>query len=99
MPDRVKEGEKVAAGAPIGGSGWKLALDLGVDLEYTDRYVIATNSWVDEYGCGDSKESAIADLLTSLVDLRQSLEQQKGESILAEETIAILDRLNSLMAP
>lgn len=99
MPEIVKAVAKVAAGAPIGASGWKLALDLGVDLEYTDRYVIAANSWVDEYGCGDTKESAIADLLTSLLDLRQSLERQQRENILAEETRDILAKLNVLVAP
>ena len=99
MLESIKVVEKVAAGAPIGASGWKLALDLGVDLEYTDRYVIAANSWVDEYGCGDTKESAIADLLTSLLDLRQSLERQKRESVLAEETRDILAKLTILVAP
>ncbi len=97
MPEIVKAVAKVAAGATIGASGWKLALDLGVDLEYTDRYVIAANSWVDEYGCGDTKESAIADLLTSLLDLRQSLERQKRESILAEETRDLLAKLTILL--
>ena len=97
MPESIKVVEKVAAGAPIPDSGWKLALDLGVDLEYTDRYVIAANSWVDEYGCGDTKESAIADLLTSLLDLRQSLERQQRESVLAEETLDILDKLTILL--
>lgn len=86
------------AAAAIGASGWHLALDLGVDLEYTDRYVIATSTWVDEYGCGDTKESAIADLLLSLLDLRQSLERQQRESQLSEELLDTLDKLTILLA-
>ena len=92
-----REVDRVSSGTPIPDSGWKLALDLGVDLEYTDRYVIAANSWVDEYGCGDTKESAIADLLTSLLDLRQSLERQQRESVLAEETRDTLAKLTILL--
>ena len=92
-----KESARMTAGTPVGGSGWKLALDLGVELEYTDRYVVATNSWIDEYSCGDTKESAAADLLTSLLDLRQSLERQKRESQLSDELAATLDKLNILL--
>ena len=92
-----KERELIPAAAAIGASGWHLALDLGVDLEYTDRYVIATSPWVDEYGYGDTKESAIADLLLSLLELRQSLERQKGESELSDELVATLSKLNILL--
>ena len=87
----------VRSGEPIGASGWHLALAMGVDLEYTDGYVIATSPWVDEYGYGDTKESAIADLLLSLLELRQSLERQKGESQLSDELAATLDQLNILL--
>ena len=89
--------DRVRSGEPIGASGWHLALDLGVDLEYTDGYVIATSTWVDEYGYGDTKESAIADLLLSLLELRQSLERQKGESELSDELVATLSKLKVLL--
>ena len=93
-----KERELIPAAAAIGAAGWHLSLDLGVDLEYTDRYVIATSPWVDEYGYGDTKESAIADLLLSLLDLRQSLERQQGESQLSDELVATLSKLKVLLA-
>ncbi len=93
-----KERELIPAAAAIGAAGWHLALDLGVDLEYTDRYVIATSPWVDEYGYGDTKESAIADLLLSLLELRQSLERQQGESELSDELVATLSKLKVLLA-
>ena len=92
-----KERALVAAAAAIGASGWRLARDLAIDLEYADGYVIATNSWVDEYGYGDTKERAIADLLLSLLDLRQSLERQQRESRLSEELVATLAKLNILL--
>lgn len=93
-----KERELVAAAAAIGASGWRLARDLAVELEYADGYVIAASSWVDEYGYGDTKESAIADLLLSLLDLRQSLERQQRESRLSDELVATLGKLNILLA-
>ena len=92
-----KERELIPAAAAIGASGWQLAQELAVDLEYADGYVIATSPWVDEYGYGDTKESALADLLLSLLELRQSLERQKGESQLSDELLATLDNLNILL--
>ena len=93
-----KEVVLIPAAAAIGASGWHLARDLAVDLEYADGYVIATSPWVDEYGYGDTKESALADLLLSLLELRQSLERQKGESQLSAELLATRDNLNILLS-
>ena len=92
-----KERELIPAAAAIGASGWQLTRPLAVDLEYADGYVVATSPWVDEYGYGDTKESALADLLLSLLELRQSLERQKGESELSAELLATLDKLNILL--
>ena len=92
-----KESGLIPAAAAIGASGWQLTRPLAVELEYADGYVIATSPWVDEYGYGDTKESALADLLLSLLELRQSLERQKGESQLSAELLAILDKLNILL--
>ena len=92
-----KERELIPAAATIGASGWQLARELAVELEYADGYVIATSPWVDEYGYGDTKESALADLLLSLLELRQSLERQKGESQLSAELLSTLDKLNTLL--
>ena len=92
-----KEVALIPAAAAIGTSGWQLNRPLAVELEYADGYVIATSTEVDEYGYGDTKESALADLLLSLLDLRQSLERQKGESELSDELLATLDKLNILL--
>ena len=92
-----KEVVLIPAAAAIGASGWQLSRDLAVDLEYADGYVIATSPWVDEYGYGDTKERALADLLLSLLDLRQSLERQNRESQLSDELLATLDKLNTLL--
>ena len=92
-----KEVELIPAAAAIGASGGQLARALAVDLEYADGYVIATSTEGDEYGYGDTKESALADLLLSLLDLRQSLERQKGESQLSAELLATRDKLNILL--
>lgn len=92
-----KERELIPAAAAIGASGWHLARALAVELEYADGYAIATSPWVDEYGYGDTKESALADLLLSLLDLRQSLERQKGERELSAELLATRDKLNILL--
>ena len=92
-----REVDRIPQGTFVGSSEWKLALDLGVDLEYTDKYVIATNSWIDEYGHGDTKQSAIEDLLVSLVDFYESLQQQQRESQLAEELCDALSKLNILL--
>ena len=97
FPVPHKERELIPAAAAIGASGWHLARALTVDLEYADGYVIATSAWVDEYGYGDTKESALADLLLSLLELRQSLERQKRESQLSDELLATLDNLNILL--
>lgn len=97
FPVPHKEVELIPAAAAIGASGWHLTRELAVDLEYADGYVIATSAWGDEYGYGDTKESALADLLLSLLELRQSLERQKGESQLSAELLATLDKLNILL--
>ena len=97
MVDVHREVDRVPEGTSIGSSEWKLAQDLAVDLEYTEKYVIATNSWIDEYGHGDTKQHAIEDLLVSLVDLYKSLEQQKRESRLADELVDMLGKLNVLL--
>ena len=97
FPVPYKERELIPAAAAIGASGWQLARALAVDLEYAEGYVIATSTEVDEYGYGDTKESALADLLLSLLDLRQSLERQKRESQLSAELVATRDKLNILL--
>lgn len=88
---------RINSGTPVGHAGWRLALDLGVDLEYSRGFVVATNSWIDEYGHGNTQQEAITDLLTSLVDFRESLERQSGENVLSDELVEILERLRILL--
>jgi hypothetical protein len=88
---------RVNSGTYIGNAGWKLALDLGVDLEYGRGFVVAVNRWIDEYGHGNTQQEAITDLLTSLVDFRESLERQSNENVLSNELAEILERLRILL--
>ena len=81
----------------IGDTGWKLALDMGVALEYASTYVIATNPWVDDYGQGDTEQEATDDLLSSLVDFRESLERQSQAAELSEVLVESLYKLRILL--
>ena len=81
----------------IGDTGWKLALDMGVALEYALNYVIATNPWIDDYGQGDTEQEATNDLLSSLVDFRESLERQCQDVELSEALAESLYKLQILL--
>ena len=96
MPN-VKVAATIGRGTRIPASEWKLASDLSVEVEHTDEYVIVTNSWLDEYGHGSTKSAAIEDLLTSFVDLYESLYEQQQEAELADELIETLGKLDSLL--
>ena len=75
---------------------WVLATDLLVEIETTRESVVAiTYLTVQEYGLGDSFESAIQDLLTSLSDYYQSLESRKSK--LAPSAGKDLEMLRRLM--
>ena len=88
---------RVNSGTYIGHAGWRLALDIGVDLEYGHGFVFAVNRWIDEYGHGNTQQEAITDLLTSLVDFRESLERQSAENALSDELVETLKRLRILL--
>ena len=87
----------IPRGTRIGPTEWQLGLALTVEFQQTDKYVIATNSWIDEYGHGLTRAEAVADLLTSLLDLYQSLRQQQRDSQLADELLQTLAKLDSLL--
>ena len=84
-------------GTLIGNSGWMLDLDLGVDLEAGETFAVASNSWIDEYGHGDTESDAIGDLLSSLGEFRESLERQRDYNILSEELNNSLEKLRILL--
>ena len=88
---------RIRSGTFIRDTGWKLALDIGVDLEYGRGFAVAVNRWIDEYGHGNTQQEAITDLLTSLVEFRESLERQSAESVLSEELVETLEKLRILL--
>ena len=81
----------------IDDSGWKLALDLGIELEYTSTSVIAVSPWIDDYGQGHSQQDAIKNLLLSLVDFRESLEERRQQAQLSGELAETLEKLRILL--
>ena len=87
----------IPRGTCIGDSVWKLSADLEIELEYGDKFVVATNSWIGEYGHGLTRQDAIDDLLTSLLDFRNSLHRIQEEKQLADELIETLSKLNLLL--
>lgn len=89
---------RVNKGTPIADTGWKLGLDLGIQLDYSDTAVIASSSWLDDYGAGESAEAAIQNLLVSIVDYRESLERRVAANAqLSEELSSTLQRLQLLL--
>lgn len=78
------------------GDFWELSTDLLVEVNTSRENVVAvTYLTVQEYGIGDSFESAIQDLLTSLSDYYQSLESR--EANLAPSAIEDLHTLRYLI--
>ena len=58
--------------------GWEMACDLPVEIRVTDAATLAVVCLTDEeYGAGASPEDAVADLLTSLSEYRESLEERE----------------------
>ena len=84
---RVKEVESSFTTLPKGtaavSSGWRLAQDIGVEVTYGETGVIVSFPLLDEYGIGREHDSAVQDLLLSLVEYRQSLTGRRAR--LAEE--------------
>ncbi len=84
------------AGTPIPGhEGQSLKRFLTAEIEATaDGYLVRSRE-LDEEGYGASREEAIADFLSSLVDRLRSLERRTGP--LAEIDQSILNRLRQLL--
>ena len=75
---------------------WELAADLHIEVNTSPEEIVAVACLaLREYGIGDSLESAITDLLTSLSDYYQSLESR--EANLAPSAIEDLHTLRHLI--
>lgn len=59
---------------------WELTADLVVEIQTSGEEVLAVSHHltVEEYGQGGSVEEAVQDLLTSLSDYRESLEEREA---------------------
>lgn len=76
--------------------GWELTTDLMAEISTSGREVMAsTYLEIAEYGVGASLEDAVADLLTSLSDYRESLE--KREDRLGPPAVHDLEKLRKLI--
>ena len=76
---------------------WELAADLVVEIQTSGQKVLAVahQLTVEEYGSGTSLEEAVQDLLTSLPDYRESLEER--EERLGAPAVADLARLRKVI--
>ena len=74
---------------------WELTTDLHVEVSNPQEEIVAVACLdLQEYGLGDSLESAITDLLTSLSDYCQSLESRESKlAPSASEDLTVLRRL------
>ena len=88
---------RIPQDTPVQGTGWMLATDLRVDLEYGPSGVTAWSPAVDDYGHGASSSEAVHNLLLSLVDFRESLERRNLEGNLSEELSDLLSTLRILL--
>lgn len=76
--------------------GWELARDLWVEIRTTSEETLAvTRLTVEEYGTGASVEEAVQDLLTSLSEYRESLEER--EERLGVPAVADLAKLRKIL--
>lgn len=69
----------ISAETMIKGTTWKTVKDLAVEVKKEDGKAFAILNNIDEYGIGDSIETAIEDLLISLVDYLMSLEKRSDK--------------------
>ena len=76
---------------------WELAADLVVEIQTSGEEVlaIAHQLTVEEHGAGASVEEAVQDLLTSLSDYRECLEER--EARLGATAVADLARLRHVI--
>ena len=93
----IKERYLIRAGHSWDDS-WELASDIHFEVNSSETELVVVSSLnIQEYGIGDSLESATADMLTSLSDYYQSLESRKTK--LAAPAASDLDTLRRLLRP
>ena len=88
---------RIPQDTPVRGTGWILATDLRVDLEYGASGVTAWSPAIDDYGHGHSSFEAVHNLLLSLVDFGESLERRNLLGDLSEELSDLLSTLKVLL--
>ena len=88
---------RLPEGTRIVGTGWILAFDLGIDLEFTENSVIAASPWIDDYAQGANQSHAVQNLLISLAEYRESLERRAQRAVLSDELTDTLWKLQSLL--
>ena len=77
LPPSSEEPHCIPAGRTWEGD-WELARDLWVEIRTTSEETLAvTRLTEEEYGAGTSLEEAVQDLLTSLSDYRECLEERE----------------------
>lgn len=78
--DAGREGHVIPSGYSWHG-GWELAGDLVVEIQTSGEGVlaIAHQLTIEEYGAGASLEEAVQDLLTSLSEYRETLEEREAK--------------------
>ena len=78
-------------------SDWELTGDLAVEVKTSEdeTLAVARHLAVEEYGAGASLEEAVQDLLTSLSEYRESLEER--EARLGAPAAADLSKLRSII--
>lgn len=94
--DAGREGHVIPSGYSWDGS-WELAGDLVVEIQTSGDEVLAVAHQlaIEEYGAGPSLEEAVQDLLTSLSEYRESLEEREAK--LSAPAVADLAKLRSII--
>ena len=87
---------RINQGTPVKDTNLLLAVDLGISLEFTASGVIATALWIDDYAFGQNQPEAEANLLSSLLEFRDSLEHRSTQAELSDELMRTKEMLQSL---
>ena len=94
--DAGREGHVIPSGYSWDG-GWELAGDLVVEIQTSGEEVLAVahQLTIEEYGAGASLKEAVQDLLISLSEYRESLEER--EANLGAPAVADLAKLRGII--
>ena len=94
--DAGREGHVIPSGYSWDG-GWELAGDLVAEIRTSGEEVLAVahQLTIEEYGAGASLEGAVQDLLTSLSEYREALEEREAK--LGAPAVADLAKLRNVI--